>query len=265
MKKLILSTSCNYNWDNIKLWNTSAKNTGSDVCNILINPSEDLLNGCKNNKINAVTYTPNKFDTTPYHLRFLLQYKYLMSVKDQYSHVIVTDSRDVYFHHDPFPKLLEIMKKTKKDIVCGSECILYKDEGWNNKNLQTGFGYLYEEIKNNEVCCVGVLGGKTQAVADLCLMIYMLSLNNPAGIVDQISLNVLLATEFGKEKIAITRPSEGLIVHLHVMRSKSDYVDKITEKPSWDEDLVPTVNNIPIPIIHQYDRLDPSVWSKYCK
>jgi hypothetical protein len=188
-----------------------------------------------------------------------------MSVKDQYSHVIVTDSRDVYFHHDPFPKLLKIMEKTKKDVVCGSECILYKDEGWNNKNLQTGFGYLYDEIKDKEVCCVGVLCGKTQAVADLCLMIYMLSLNNPAGIVDQISLNVILATEFGKEKIAITRPSDGLIVHLHVMRTNSDYVDKITEKPSWDENLVPAVNNIPIPILHQYDRLDPNVWSKYCK
>jgi len=264
MKNLILSTSANYSWDNIKLWNISAKNTKNDVCNLLINPSLNLLNECDNNGIKTVNYKTNGSSIIAYNFRFLLQYKYLMSIKDEYSHVIVTDSRDVYFYHNPFPKLSEIMEKTKKDIIVGSECILYKDEDWNNENLQRGFGYIYDEFKNNEVCCVGVICGKPQAVANLCLMIYMLTLNNPAGIVDQAALNVILGTEFGKQNIAITKPSEGLMVHLAVIGTQK-YKDKIFEKPTWDENFVPNINNVAIPIIHQYDRLDPSIWSTYCK
>jgi hypothetical protein len=114
-KKLFLSTSSGFDWNTIKRWNMSAKNTGHDVCNLLINTNKELVDTCHNNGVNAVGYNVQS-NKLPHDMRFLLQYKYLMSVKDQYSHVIITDSRDVYFSNDPFPKLLSIMKKTKKDL-----------------------------------------------------------------------------------------------------------------------------------------------------
>lgn len=258
-KKLFLSASSGYDWNTIRRWNVSAKNTGHDVCNLLINANQELVNSCQQNEVGFVAYTMQNVNKPPHNMRFLLQYKYLMAVKDQYSHVIVTDSRDVYFPHDPFPKLLSIMKKTKKDIVCGSESICYKDEHWGNNNLIEGFNYAYDEFKNNEICNVGVLCGKTEDVAELCLMIFTMCFHNPATVSDQSSFNIIMGTKFGSKNIAMSRPSDGLMVHLGTVGVQK-FRDKLVEKPTWDETKVPEIKGTAIPIIHQYDRIDTSKW-----
>jgi hypothetical protein len=258
-KKLFLSTSSGFDWNTIKRWNMSAKNTGHDVCNLLINTNKELVDTCHNNGVNVVGYNVQS-NKLPHDMRFLLQYKYLMSVKDQYSHVIITDSRDVYFSNDPFPKLLSIMKKTKKDIVCGSESICYKDESWGDGNLREGFNYIHEEFRNNEICNVGVLCGTTEAIADLCLLIFTMCYHNPAGVSDQSSFNVIMGTKFGKETVAITRPSDGLMVHLGTV-GVHKFRDNLIEKPTWDETLIPEINGVTIPIVHQYDRINTSKWN----
>lgn len=257
-KKLFLSTSSGFDWNTIRRWNISAKNTGHDVCNLLINPNQQLIDSCQENGVSAIGYTMQT-KKLPHDMRFLLQYKYLMSVKDKYSHVIITDSRDVYFPNDPFSKLLSIMKKTKKDIVCGSECIKYKDESWGNGNLMEGFGYVHEEFKHNEICNVGVLCGTVEAVADLCLLIFTMCYHNPAGVSDQSSFNIIMGTKFGLENVAISRPSDGLMVHLGTVGVQK-FRESLTEKPTWDESKVPEVNGVELSIIHQYDRIDTSKW-----
>ena len=259
MKKLFLSSSSGYNWKQIENWNLSAKNTGHDVKNILINPPQDVVDACVKNGVDVISYAIPQTHKPPHNLRFLLQYKQLMSMRHTHSHVILTDSRDVYFHHDPFPVLLDIMEKTGKDIVCGSECIAYRDEHWGNGNLKEGFGYVYDEFCGNEICNVGVLCGKTEAVAELCLMIFTMCYHNPASVSDQSSFNILMGTEFGRKSIAITRPSDGLMVHLGTVGVQK-FRDKLIEKPTWDETNLPMVNGIVLPIIHQYDRVDTSKW-----
>ena len=259
MKKLFLSTSSGYNWKQIEMWNISAKETGHDVRNILINPSSDLVAECERNAVDAVAYSIQQSNKPPHNLRFLLQYKQLMSMRNTHSHVILTDSRDVYFNDDPFPTLLSIMDKTGKDIVCGSECIAYRDEHWGNGNLKEGFGYVYDEFCANEICNVGVLCGKTEAVAELCLMIFTMCYHNPASVSDQSSFNILMGTEFGRKGVAVSRPSDGLMVHLGTVGVQK-FRDKLVEKPTWDESGLPTVNGQVIPIIHQYDRVDTSKW-----
>ena len=259
MKKLFLSTSCGYTWEHIKTWNLSAQRTGHDVCNLFINPNQALLTSCQENGISAMGYTIQQTNKPPHNLRFLLQYKYLMSVADKYSHVILTDSRDVYFHSDPFPRLIELMERDNKKIICGSECIAYQDESWGNGNLAEGFGYVYDEYKSREICNVGVLCGDTKTIAELCLLIFSMCFHNPASVSDQSSFNVLMATEFGR-CIGVSRPSDGLMVHLGTVGVQK-FRDKLTEKPAWDESHLPAVNGQPIPIIHQYDRVDTSKWN----
>lgn len=260
MKNLFLSSSSGYAWDQIKAWNLSAKNTGQDVCNILINPTEQLVKDCMDNGVGVAPYHLPPMGKPPHNLRFLLQYKYLMSVKHMYSHVILTDSRDVYFHSDPFPRLLQLLGT--RNIVCGSECIAYQDEHWGNGNLREGFGYVYDEYKEREICNVGVLCGTVEAVAELCLMIFTMCYHNPASVSDQSSFNILMGTEFGKRSIRMVRPSDGLMVHLGTVGVQK-FRDKLVEKPTWDESKLPSVGGNVIPIIHQYDRVDTSRWGVF--
>jgi hypothetical protein len=257
VKKLFLSSSSGYKWDQIKTWNLSAKKTGHDVCNLLINPSQELVDSCNEYRVSAVGYNLQQMNKPPHNLRFLLQYKYLMSVKDIYSHVVLTDSRDVYFHSDPFPRLIELLGS--RNIICGSECIAYQDEHWGNGNLKEGFGYVYDEYKTQEICNVGVLCGTVEAVAELCLMIFTMCYHNPASVSDQSSFNILMGTEFGRKTIQQVRPSDGLMVHLGTVGVQK-FRDKLIEKPTWDDTGLPIVNGTAIPIIHQYDRVDTSKW-----
>jgi hypothetical protein len=260
VKKLFLSSSSGYKWDQIKTWNLSAKKTGHSVCNLLINPTKELVDSCNEHQVSVVGYNLQQTNKPPHNLRFLLQYKYLMSVKDVYSHVVLTDSRDVYFHSDPFTRLIELLGD--KDIVCGSECIAYEDEHWGNGNLMEGFGYVYDEYKKQEICNVGVLCGKTEAVAQLCLMIFTMCFHNPASVSDQSSFNILMGTEFGRKSIRMVRPSDGLMVHLGTVGVQK-FHDKLIEKPTWNEMGMPTVSEKVIPIIHQYDRIDTSKWGVF--
>jgi len=254
MKKLFLSSSAGYNWDHIETWNLSAKKTGHDVCNILINPANDLIESCTVNQVGAIAYSIRNTNKPPHNLRFLLQYKYLMSVADKYSHVVLTDSRDVYFHSNPFPLIERLMEQRKRSIICGSECIAYQDEPWGNRNLMEGFWYVYDEYKTREICNVGVLCGDVRCVAELCLMLFTMCYHNPASVSDQSSFNVLMGTAFGQEKIAVTKPSDGLMIHLGTIGDQK-FKDKLTEKSTWDESKLPMIDDIVIPIIHQYDRI----------
>jgi len=255
MKKLFLSSSAGYEWDHVKSWNLSAKKTGHDVCNIFINPTKTLIDSCVSNGVDSVSYFIQNTNKPPHNLRFLLQYKYLMSIVDRYSHVVLTDSRDVYFHSDPFPSIERLMQKHGKSIVCGSECIAYQDESWGNGNLMEGFSYVYEEYKAREICNVGVLCGDVKSIAELCLMLFTMCYHNPASVSDQSSFNILMGTAFGNERIATTRPSDGLMVHLGTVGVQK-FRDKLTEKPTWDENGLPMIDDVVIPIIHQYDRID---------
>jgi hypothetical protein len=257
VKKLFLSTSSGYKWDQIKTWNMSAKKTGHDVCNLLINPSQELVDSCNEHGVSAVGYNLQQMNKPPHNLRFLLQYKYLMSVNDKYSHVVLTDSRDVYFHSDPFPRLIELMGDRR--VVCGSECITYQDEHWGNGNLQEGFGYVYDEYKTQEICNVGVLCGDVTAVADLCLLIFTMCYHNPASVSDQSSFNVLMGTHLGANSVNVVGLSDGLMVHLGTVGVEK-FQDKLTQKRSWGDGELPSVNGKVIPIIHQYDRVDTSKW-----
>lgn len=254
MKHLFLSSSSGYSWNQIKTWNLSARKTGHDVCNLLLNGADDLVNSCKQNGVGAVSYNLPQASKSPHNMRFLAQYKYLMSVAEKYDQVVLTDSRDVYFHSDPFPVIQEHLNRHLVKCLCGSESISYQDEHWGKKNLTRGYGYVYDEYKNREICNVGVICGDVLSVAELCLLIFTMSVNNPARVSDQSSFNILMGTGFISSKVHISRPSEGLIVHLGTV-GVEEFRGKLLEKPMWPDGELPSVNGKVFPIIHQYDRI----------
>lgn len=266
MKKLFLSSSFRYTWNDLKNWNESALKTGHEAHNILLNSTENEVDSFRGKGVHLACYNvelnnspPWNPHGPPHHKRFLVQYKYLMSLKNDYDMVVVTDSRDVLFTRDPFPVISDLMKDSGKKIVCGSECVLYKDEHWGRGNLASGYPYVYEEYKNQEICNVGVLCGNVEAVAELCLLIYTMCNHNPALVSDQSSFNILMGTEMMKNKIHASRPNEGLMVHLGTV-GVVDFKEKLTWKPTWKSEEIPNIDGKTIPIVHQYDRVDTSKW-----
>ena len=125
---------------------------------------------------------------------------------------------------------------------------------------------MYDQYREAEIANVGVLCGEPRLLAELCLLIFTMSLHNPARVSDQSSFNVLLGTEFGQQNIAITRPSDGLMVHLGTIGLEK-FQHALLERPQWDLQELPHINGELIPIIHQYDRLDsmPALVDVHCR
>lgn len=253
MKNLFLSSSFGYDWSRIKNWNKSVKKIGHDSCNILINPNQQLINDCETNEAKVSVWNVQNANK-PHNVRFIFQYKYLMSVAHLYERVVLTDSSDVYFNSDPFPMVEDLMKKHDKKIVCGSESIVYMNEHWGNGNLHEGFNYVYDEYKEKEICNVGVLCGETKAVAELCLLIFTMCLHNPASVSDQSSFNILMGTSFFKDTVHMSRPSENLMVHLGTVGIEK-FKPWIIEKCDWNSNGLPCIKEQVFPIIHQYNRI----------
>jgi hypothetical protein len=104
-----------------------------------------------------------------------------------------------------------------------------------------------------------VLCGDVTAVADLCLLIFTMCYHNPASVSDQSSFNVLMGTHLGANSVNVVGLSDGLMVHLGTVGVEK-FQDKLTQKRSWGDGELPSVNGKVIPIIHQYDRVDTSKW-----
>jgi hypothetical protein len=66
-KKLFLSTSSGFDWNTIKRWNMSAKNTGHDVCNLLINTNKELVDTDDiNNNRRSFLYSRTPITCSPF-------------------------------------------------------------------------------------------------------------------------------------------------------------------------------------------------------
>ena len=112
--------------------------------------------------------------------------------------VILTDVRDVVFQDNP-TNWLDKYFLPHFDLVIGSENLCYKDEPWGRNNMQKSFGdYFYEEMKDKEIFCAGVIAGDYGTIKDLCLNLWLICKGiNPhiegGGGPDQAALNIMLS------------------------------------------------------------------------
>jgi hypothetical protein len=262
-KDLIIGAFKNYNFEQVKPWIKSINECGfkGDKVLIAIDTSEET-----NQKIAKEGFTvvsTKSMSGAMFHMeRFIHIYNFLKDHKD-YRYVVSTDVRDVIFQRDPMEYLNDcITTDTGYELLAVSECIKVKDEHWNRDNILKCFGqYFFDEIKEREILNVGTLAGKSHMVADLCGMLYQLSLNRADWVADQAAYNILMNWF---PYIGITRISglnDGFCCNLHVTNKpieRDHFAPFITEKhPIFEDGLMKTgYGKEPYYIVHQYDR-DP--------
>jgi hypothetical protein len=152
-------------------------------------------------------------------------------------------------------------------IIASSESIKIKDEEWNRENIRKNFGdYFYNEVKENEVCNVGVLAGRSELIKELCFYLYQFSLNRADWVCDQAAYNILLGSKLWSYNAHMTRLEDAWTVNAHVT-NKPDMLEKfgpylLEERPSMnDTGLVVNSEGKPFVIVHQYDRVPE--WMEY--
>ena len=166
-----------------------------------------------------------------HNVRFLHIWQYLLT--KEFENVIITDVRDVYFNANPFSNL------TNK-LLATSEVITYNSEDWNRQHLYENLGEIgLELLLDKPVYNVGLFGGPSKLVKDLCADIYLLSVGKPK-VADQTSFNYLVQTKY-KDATEFTSLEDKFAVHLHVINAGL---------VPFDLTLVKEYK-----IVHQYDRI----------
>ena len=269
-KDLIIGAFNNYtDYDVLKPWVQSIKDTGfkGDIVLFAIGTTDELVKKLQDEGVIVIPVMKN--DNMMIHMqRFIHIYDFLKQNEGVYRYVISTDVRDVIFQLNPSEY---IQKFTGDDnyfpIVASSEAINIQDEEWNRDNIRKNFGdYFYNEVKENDVCNVGVLAGRSSHIKELCFYLYQFSTNRPDWVADQAAYNMLLGSKLWSEKTLTTRLEDAWAVNAHVT-NKPDLVEKLKpylleKAPTMREDgLIVNSDGDPFVIVHQYDRVPE--WMEY--
>lgn len=267
--KLLIGVA-SYQKDQLYNWVYSIRH-GNDTCRVVL-ISAVKLDGETIEFLNYynVGYLYFKYDISlDIHLQrfgviktFLSGYRDWLDVHDPV-YVLTTDVRDVAFVCDPFEPLKQRLKENDKQIIAGSEGLLYKDEEWNYQNIIDTFEHdeidVLTKLTNKEVVNVGVLFGYLENITELCGDIFVQGHNKMNRICDQAVFNKIIHLDKWKDKIDVVTHDDGLICHCGVTLDPSK-IDKFSpkllcKKPVFKNHVVMTQHGVPYPIVHQYDRL----------
>lgn len=261
MKKVLTGVSNNVtnNIHKIKVWANSFKKhvNGGEV--ILIGAdmnAEDRnvlnLNGIKFHAIESdpgltindsrLIHTANWIENSPYDL------------------FMVTDVFDVCFQADPF----EMLELDKYDFFAASEGVLHDEEPWNMDVMNKAFPEYVNFIRQYEVVCSGVMGGKKDSLVKTLRMQQHLvdSSLNGCDIRDQAAFNILIYKNL-IDNCKIFKPNEGWAVHCalsgptfqHIEWGLGKAIDKRYGLPKLQGNVLVDSNNAVYKIAHQYNRL----------
>jgi len=257
-KDLIIGGFTNYNYNQLKPWVESVLEFMPNVEKVMIagNTTQETVDILKNKGFIVVgmEHTEN---LPPHIPRWINVSDFLKKNGHKYNNVVMTDLKDVYFQSNPFDWLDKNLGDKK--IVAGSESLIYKDEAWGNQNLMDTFGpHIYEQFKNCEIYCVGVLAGKPEYLADLFLHNYLLALRIPAAL-DQGTFNLLMQTYPYKDIVLYAKQKDGWACHAGTVadpRKMPDFRPKLLEpEPTYRDGIVYSSSGEPFAIVHQYDRV----------
>jgi len=210
MKDLIIGVSDGYTWDKIKYWVNSINRSGFAGSKILValNCGKETIQTLRDNGVQVVSPEVDAEGNAAYqspipvHVERFFHISHVLSeLRDDQRprYVITTDVRDVVFQTDPSAWLERAVagasdrQAGRLTLIAGSEGLKYKDESWGNNNLYQTFGpYIHHTYKENTIYNVGTIAGTHDAVKDLTMMIFQMSINRPIPIVDQAVFNFLL-------------------------------------------------------------------------
>lgn len=281
MKDLVIGAASNYDWDQVKVWIKSLKNTGytGDIAVVGTNMKRATIEKLMSENIILSLYGKQNEDgdivtpqnNAPHVERFFYIWNFLNSAKEQYDNVITTDTRDVLFQSDPSQWLRDNV--TSSLLVASSEGMRYKNEPWSNNNLLETFGpFFHDKLKERFIFNVGVVAGDFEYVKGLMLMIFQMSINRPIPIVDQAVYNFLINTPPYNSDTLFVRCADNWAINLgttvEAVKCGSgdlglNFKDKVDEYLKLFEDEQPVIDNgivknskgEPYCIVHQYDRV----------
>lgn len=273
MKNLLIGVFSNYNWKVIEPWVISAKRNikNSDIVLIVLNSDFDTIDKITEHEVNVIICNAdeekrivyNNSNFAPHIERFVHLYNYLKEVRKNYKYVFTTDVRDVIFQSDPF----EWMENNlgDKKMLCTSEALKYIDEPWGNENLLQTYGaFVHDKFKDKEIFNVGILGGESEYIKDLCLNLFLNSINRPIPIVDQAVFNVTVNTKPYSDIFKFCRLSDGFAVNAGTTNDPAKITsfkpNLLEESANFDGETVSNSDGVPFVIVHQYDRVPE--WNK---
>lgn len=268
MKNLLIGVFSNYNWKIVEPWVISAKRNikNADIVLVVLNSDFDTIDKITEHEVNVIicnadeekriVYNTSNF--APHIERFVHLYNYLKEVHQNYKYVFTTDVRDVIFQNDPF-EWMENNLDGKK-VLCTSESLKYVDEPWGNENLMQTYGaFVHDKFKDKEIFNVGILGGESEYIKDLCLNLFLNCVNRPIPIVDQAVFNVTVNTKPYSDIFKFCRLSDGFAVNAGTTNDPNKnemFRPKLLEEPAkFDGEIVSNSEGVQFVIVHQYDRV----------
>jgi len=267
-KDLIIGAFSNYGYDAVKPWIDSINQTNfeGDKVLITINVSEETNQKIRDAGFTVISKQSN--GKMMFHMeRFYHLYNFLKDKKGKYRYVVTTDVRDVIFQENPKYWLENKLRDYDVQLVASSEAIRIENESWNRENITKCFGKdIYEDIKKNQVLCVGTLAGRCEAICDLCSMLFQLSSNRADWVADQAAYNVLMGMYPYNDVTIIARLEDAWAINAHVTNRESQYEEfgpyLLEERPIFEDGLVKDAKTkTPFVIVHQYDRV--YAWKKF--
>ena len=229
-KDLIIGVVDGYNWDKIKYWANSIERSGFSGHKSVIAFNMDDATVKKLTEegfsiIGAAPYEDGKgfvYEGDPALMvnRFFFIYNFLKMIEESMhiGRVILTDVRDVVFQDNP-TNWLDKYFLPNFDLILGSENLLYKDEPWGRNNMQKSFGeYFYDEMKDKEIFCAGVIAGDYGAIKDLCLNLWLICKGlqphiEGGGGPDQAALNIMLGMGIYSYSTLFLNAKSGWVTH----------------------------------------------------
>jgi hypothetical protein len=265
-KSLIIGAFTNYNYNQLKPWVESIDECGftGDKAMVVGNASQETIDELVKRNFIIIPMSDIK---APIHVaRFLSIYDFLKNTWQNYSHVVTTDVKDVYFQTNPIV-WLELNLKNKK-LVAGSEGMRYKDEPWGNENLMQSYGpYVHEQFKYNEIYNVGTIGGVSEYVKDMVFNILFNAINRPIPICDQAVYNVLIQTQPFKGVTYFAKQLDGWACQagttVDPSKIESFRPHLLEPEPKFEDGIVKTSLGRTFAIVHQYDRVPQ--WKEHIK
>ena len=284
-KDLIIGGASNYTWEHLKYWVNSIKKSGftGDIVLVSTNITAETIDKLTAEGVKLAIYGDKQADGSfkavqngaPHVERFFYLWHFLKHTEEEYRYVVATDTRDVVFQSNPSP-YLDVLDRTNKDLIVSSEGLKYVDEPWGSQNLHDTFGpFFHNLLGKNLIYNVGVIAGRKDAIRQLLLNLFQMSINRQIPVVDQAVYNFLINECMDSKKIVWTTNESGWAIQLGttveavragygdlgiIIKQRPELMSRYTssytdEQPTFNDAQVTDKKNNKFVIVHQYDRI----------
>lgn len=188
------------------------------------------------------------------HVGRFFEYQKCLLNHPEYTHVLLSDVRDVVFQSDPFEDI-------EDTVYAGMENrqVQLSDDHYNKGWILDAYGpEVYEQLKSRQISCSGVTIGSASAIKKYIEQMIAEFLRQPYKkmsdrIYDQAMHNKLI--HFNEiEQVSLCHPLESKIATLGLMDVSDFRFNEKGQLLNLDDSIVP--------IVHQYDR-HPSLMGKF--